>query len=204
MPQKVLNPLRTEAFGLQKTGNGVSKEMGVQMGEARIGVGYAGLYAERRHNAVDRPQRHRPVAIAEKDGPRFSTANEHEQITEILVINDGNDPCFSAFALADYHAFAFHIDVSHIESGEFTTTHAEPPECFEQTSIPKIVGAQGVPVAGVQKTTIRTFTGNNGEENEGLRPRLSWVESPDIFHVYRRILPGIWVFFHAFSRWLCL
>jgi hypothetical protein len=42
------------------------------------------------------------------------------------------------------------------------------------------------------------------EENEGLRPRLSWVEATDIFHVYCRILPGIWVFFHAFSRWLCL
>jgi hypothetical protein len=65
-------------------------------------------------------------------------------------------------------------------------------------------GQLGVPVAGVQKTTIRTFTVEGEEKNEGLRPRLSWVEATDIFHVYCRILPGIWVFFHAFSRWLCL
>jgi hypothetical protein len=30
----------------------------------------------------------------------------------------------------------------------------------------------GVPVAGIQKTTIRTFTGEGEEKNEGLRPRI--------------------------------
>jgi len=33
----------------------------------------------------------------------------------------------------------------------------------------------GVPIAGVQKTTIRTFTVKGEEENEGLRPRISWT-----------------------------
>src|SRR5215813_2784577 len=32
----------------------------------------------------------------------------------------------------------------------------------------------GVPIAGVQKTTLRTFVGNGEEENEGLRPRILW------------------------------
>ena len=33
----------------------------------------------------------------------------------------------------------------------------------------------GVPVAGVQKTTIHTFTVKGEEENEGLRPRYAWT-----------------------------
>jgi len=41
----------------------------------------------------------------------------------------------------------------------------------------------GVPVAGVQKTTLHTFVGNGAEENEGLRPRILWTETPCIFHV---------------------
>ena len=35
--------------------------------------------------------------------------------------------------------------------------------------------AIGVPVAGVQKTTIHTFTVKGEEENEGLRPRYAWT-----------------------------
>jgi hypothetical protein len=142
VPQKVLNPLRTEPFGFQKTSNGVAKQMGIEVGEARIGIHYSGLGTEIRHDAVDRPQRHRTMAIAEKDRPRFSTADEDEQITEILVIDDGNDPCFTAFALVDGHPFAFLIEVSHIEIDEFAATHAEPPEGFDQASIPEIAGAQ--------------------------------------------------------------
>jgi hypothetical protein len=34
----------------------------------------------------------------------------------------------------------------------------------------------GVPVAGVQKTTIRTFTIKGEEENEGLYPRISFLD----------------------------
>ena len=46
MAQKVLNPLGTEAFGLQKSGNRVAKEMGIQMGEAGIGIGHPGFDAQ--------------------------------------------------------------------------------------------------------------------------------------------------------------
>ena len=35
-------------------------------------------------------------------------------------------------------------------------------------------GDYGVPVAGVQKTTIRTFTVEGEEKNERLRPRIPW------------------------------
>jgi hypothetical protein len=37
-----------------------------------------------------------------------------------------------------------------------------------------IVAPHGVPVAGVQKTTIRTLTVKGEEENERLRPRMPW------------------------------
>src|SRR5262245_65798743 len=92
MSQKVLNPLCTEAFGLQKTCNGVPKQMGIKMGEARIGIRYSGLNTKSRHDSVDRPQRHRTIAIAEKERPSFSAADEDEKITEILVIDEGYDP----------------------------------------------------------------------------------------------------------------
>ncbi len=73
------------------------------MCESRIGICDPGVSTESRHDQVDRPQRHRTMAIAEKDRPRFPTADEHEQITEICIMNDGNDPCFAAFALVDGH-----------------------------------------------------------------------------------------------------
>jgi hypothetical protein len=41
------------------------------------------------------------MAISEKDRSGFPTADENEKIAEILVIDDGNDPCFAAFALAE-------------------------------------------------------------------------------------------------------
>lgn len=40
-------------------------------------------------------------------------------------------------------------------------------------------GGLGVPVARVQKTTIRTFAVNSEEENEGLRPHISGTKTPD-------------------------
>jgi hypothetical protein len=69
MPQKILNPLGTEAFRLQKTGNRVTKEMRIQMGEAGIGIGHSGFRAEGGDNVVDQSRSHDAVAIAEKDGP---------------------------------------------------------------------------------------------------------------------------------------
>ncbi len=112
------------------------------MGEARIGVDYSGLYTENCYDVVDRPRRHHPVTIAEKDRPGFPAANENEQITEVFVVDKRNDPCFAAFALAYGHPLALRIEVPNVEVNEFTATNAEPPECFDQTSIPKIVGAQ--------------------------------------------------------------
>ncbi len=82
------------------------------------------------------------MAIAEKDRPAFPTTHEKEKITEILVIDDRDDPCFAAFTFVDGHAFAFHIDVPNIEMGEFVATNTEPPERFDQASIPKIGGTQ--------------------------------------------------------------
>ena len=38
----------------------------------------------------------------------------------------------------------------------------------------------GVPVASVQKTTIRTFTVEGEEKNERLRPRIPWKQTPYI------------------------
>ena len=55
----------------------------------------------------------------------------------------------------------------------------------------------GVPVAGVQKTTIRTFAVNSEEENEGLRPHIRRTKTPDFVHVYCGILPMNRVFFLA-------
>jgi hypothetical protein len=112
------------------------------MGETRISVSYSSLRPEICHGAVDRPQRYRTMAIAEKDRPSFPTADEHEKIAEILVTDDGNNPCLAAFALVDSHLFAFLIEVPHIKIDEFATTNAEPPEYFDQTSLPKIAGAQ--------------------------------------------------------------
>jgi hypothetical protein len=53
----------------------------------------------------------------------------------------------------------------------------------------------GVPVAGGQKTTIRTFTVNDGEENEGHRLHIQWTKTPDFAHGYRGISPMNRVFF---------
>lgn len=112
------------------------------MGQPRIGIHDAGLSTESRHNPVDRPQRHRMMAIAQKHWPRFPTADEHEQVAEVVVIDDRNDPGFAAFTLMDSDPFALCIEVPHIEMDEFTAANAKPPERFDQTSIPKIAGAQ--------------------------------------------------------------
>src|SRR5262249_41492677 len=53
----------------------------------------------------------------------------------------------------------------------------------------------GVPVAGVQKTTIRTFMVEGEEKNEGLRPHIRWTKIPDFVHVYCGISPMNRVYF---------
>jgi hypothetical protein len=53
----------------------------------------------------------------------------------------------------------------------------------------------GVPVAGGQKTTIRTFTGHREGKNEGLRPHIRWTKTLDFVYVYRGISPMNRVFF---------
>jgi hypothetical protein len=121
----------------------VPKQVRIAMREPGIGMLHdAGLVTEVRHDAGHRSQGHRTMAIAEKDRSGFPTADEQEQSTEIFVVHDGNHPCCAAFALVDGHPFAFFVEVSDIESGALAATNAEPPERFDHTAIPKIVGAQ--------------------------------------------------------------
>jgi hypothetical protein len=138
MAQKVLNPLGTEAFGLQKSGDGVAKEMRIEMGEAGIGIGHPSFDAKRRHNVVDQARCHHPVAVTQKDRAGFPTADEHEQVTEVFVVNDRDDPSFITFTLLDRHPFALDIEVADIELEEFAAPNAQPPQRFDETSIPKI------------------------------------------------------------------
>ena len=127
MPQKILVPLGTEAFRLQKTGNRVTKEMRIQMGEAGIGIGYSGFRAEGGDNVVDQSWSHDAVAIAEKDGPGFPAADEDQHVAEILVVDERDDPGFPAFPFADHDPFAVGVEVADIEVNEFTAPHTQPP-----------------------------------------------------------------------------
>src|SRR6266567_7586225 len=128
MPQKILNPLGTEAFRLQKTGNRVTKEMRIQMGEAGIGIGHSGFRAEGGNNVVDQSWSHDTVAIAEKDWSGFPAADEDQHVAKVLVVDERDDPGFPAFPLADDDPFAVGIEVSDVEVDEFTAPHAQPPE----------------------------------------------------------------------------
>jgi hypothetical protein len=69
-----------------------------------------------------------------------------------------------------------------------------PPLASARVPIGRVVDV-GVPVAGVQKTTIRTFTVEGEEKNEGLRPHIRWTKIPDFIHGYRGISPMNRVFF---------
>ena len=40
------------------------------------------------------------------------------------------------------------------------------------------VAIEGVPVASVQETSIRASMGKAVEQNDGLRPHISWIEAP--------------------------
>jgi hypothetical protein len=138
MAEKILNPLGAEAFGLQKPGDGMTKEMGIEMREAGIGIGDPGFDTNRLDNVVNRPRGHLPVPVTQKDWPGFAMADENEEIAEVFVVDDRNDPGFTAFALLNRHAFAFNIEIPDIELEEFATANAQPPERFDQTTIPKI------------------------------------------------------------------
>ena len=66
---------------------------------------------------------------------------------------------------------------------QFADLRSRPMEFLDFTS----VTLDGVPVAGVQKTTIRTFTVEGEEKNERLHPHIRWTKTPDFVHVYRGI-----------------
>ncbi len=187
MPQKVLNPLGTEAFGLQKSGDGMAKEMRIQMGETRIGIGHPGFDAKSRHNVVDRSRRHHPVAVTQKDRASFPTANEEQQVAEVFVVNEGDDAGFPAFALTDRHPFAFDIEVSDIELDAFTTTNAHPPQRLEEAPIPKIGRRQE------QFPYVRRFEviGRGGELVFGCRHRKPSCGMAHSFSGVQNIAPDL-------------
>jgi hypothetical protein len=60
----------------------------------------------------------------------------------------------------------------------------------------------GVPVASVHKTTLRTFTVEGEEKNEGLHPHIRWTKTPNFVYVYCGMLPMNRVFFLTSA--LCL
>ena len=116
--------------------------MGIEIAKTRIRIRHPSLSPKIGHDMVNRPGRHRAIAITEKDRPGFSTANEDEQVTEIVIVDDRNDACFAAFAFVNGYAFALHIEVTYIEMDQFITTNPEPPKRFDQASIPKLVGSK--------------------------------------------------------------
>lgn len=65
-------------------------------------------------------------------------ADAHDQVAEVFVVNNRNDPGFAAFALLNRHALARHIEITDIELDAFATTNAQPPPRFDQTAIAKI------------------------------------------------------------------
>ena len=78
MAEKILNPLGAEAFGFEKSSDGMTKEVGIEMREAGIGIGYPGFDANRLDNVVDRPRGHLPVPVTQKDRPGFPIADEND------------------------------------------------------------------------------------------------------------------------------
>jgi hypothetical protein len=65
-------------------------------------------------------------------------ADENDQIAEVFVVDDRNDPGFAAFTLLNHYAFALHIKVTDIKLDEFATANAQPPQRFDQTAVAKI------------------------------------------------------------------
>ena len=83
----------------------------IEMPEAGIGISHAGFRTQRGHNVVDQPRGHGTGAVTEKDGSSFPAADEEEHVTEVFVIEDGNDPRFPAFPLTNRDSFTFHIEI---------------------------------------------------------------------------------------------
>ena len=54
-------------------------------------------------------------------------ADENDQVAEVFIVNNRNEPSLAAFALLNRHAFALNIEVTHIELDEFATANAQPP-----------------------------------------------------------------------------
>jgi hypothetical protein len=82
--------------------------------------------------------RHEAVAIAEKDWPSLPAADAQQQVAERRVIDEWDDPGFSAFPLADDEPFACDIAVVDSEVAEFSTPHAQPPQGIDQAAIAQI------------------------------------------------------------------
>lgn len=108
------------------------------MGKAGIRIGYPGFCANRLDNVINRPRDHLPVSVTQKNRASFPIADENDEVAEVFVVNNRNDPGFAAFALLNHHSFALNIEVTDIELDEFTATNPEPPERFNQTAIAKI------------------------------------------------------------------
>ena len=53
MPEKILHPLGAETFGVQKPGDGMTKEVRIEMREAGIGIGHPSFDANRLDDVVD-------------------------------------------------------------------------------------------------------------------------------------------------------
>jgi hypothetical protein len=78
----------------------------------------------------DRPRGHLPVPVTQKNRCGFPIADENDQVAEVFVVDDRNDPGFAAFAFLNRHAFALNIKVTDIELDEFATTNAQTTTTF--------------------------------------------------------------------------
>ena len=97
---------------------------------------------------------------------------------------------------------------AHLTAAARTRGHGRCPEwvmrgTHGRRNLDRPGGAEGVPVAGVQKTTIHGPTVETVEANAGLRPHYAWAASAPIFHVDRCMVLVIWVCFHTFDGGLC-
>ena len=83
---------------------------------------------------------------------------------------------------------AFHEGANHV-AGRATPHLAgsSPPRRRYHAECLAMPVLNGVPVAGVQETTIRTFMVKSEEEKDRLRPHIWWTKIPDFVHVYRGI-----------------
>ena len=107
-----------------------------------MGIGCSGFDANRLDDVVNRSRGHLSVPVTQKNRAGFAMADENDQVAEVFVVNDRNDPGFAAFTLLNRHAFALHIEVTDIELDAFAATNAQPPQRFDQTAIAKVSRGQ--------------------------------------------------------------